>query len=175
MPAFGAAFTTTLLRLPDDPLGWTARLLIPADVVERLGADVGGRFVCTVGGLAPWHCALTSDGRGGRYVIFNASRLAALEKVGADPSHLRVLLEADESPYGAPMPDELGALLAQDPALDAYFHELTPGKQRNLIYLVAKYKAEATRLRKAVAIGEYLLGTHGRLDAKALNAWMKGR
>ena len=175
MPAPDADFTTSLQRRPDDPLGWTGRLLIPGAVVECLGEQVAARFLCTVAPLAPWHCALSSDGRGGRYVIFNKARLAKLRKAGADLEHLRVLLELDDSPYGAPMPAEFAELLAQDPSLDAYFHQLTPGKQRNLLYLITKYKTEDTRLRKAIAIGEYLVESRGVLDFRELSSWMKGR
>ena len=171
MPTFDAA----LVRLPDDLLGWNGRLVIPGDVIASLGADVKLRYVCRVEGVGEWHCALSSDGRGGRYVIFNKQRVATVRKAGLDPERLRVTLTPDDSPYGAPMPEEFGALLEADPLLNTYFHELTPGKQRNLIYLVAKYKTEATRLSKAVAIGEYLVETRGRLDFKELNVWMKGR
>ena len=170
-----STFETALVCLPDDPLGWNGRLLIPEAVVAALGADHKQRYVCRVEGLGEWHCALASDGRGGRYVIFNKARVKAVREGGLDPERLRVTLTPDDSPYGAPMPEELGALLAADSLFDTYFHELTPGKQRNLIYLVAKYKTEATRLRKAVAVAEYLVEARGRLDFKGLIAWMKGR
>ena len=168
-------FATALVTLPADPLGWNGRLLIPAEVVTDLGHDGKQRYVVRVEGIPAWHCALTSDGAGGHYVIFSKERRRQLEAAGLDPARLTVHLAADESRYGAPMPEELAAVLAEDALFDAYFHELTPGKQRNLLYLVGKYKGADTRLRKAVAIAEYLVEARGQLDFKALAEWMRGR
>lgn len=168
-------FSTTLLHLPADPLGWSGRLLVPAEVVSGLGHDGKRRYVVEVEGLPAWHCALSSDGAGGHYVIFSKERRRALEAAGLDPARLTVRLAADDSPYGAPVPEEFAAVLASDPLAEAYFRELTPGRQRNLLYLVGRYKTSDTRLRKAVAVAEYLLEVRGRMDFKELGAWMRGR
>ena len=134
------------------------------------------RVICTLPEVPDeWHGALTSDGQGGHYVIFNKQRLRALDKRGLDKTRLRVTLLADDTRYGAPMPAELAELLAQDPHGDRYFHALTPGKQRNLIYMIAKYKSEATRLEKAVGLVDYLVEVRGALDFRELGAYWKAR
>ena len=74
-----------------------------------------------------------------------------------------------------PMPEELGELLLIDELGSQYFHALTPGKQRALIYQVAKPKREATRLRKAVGILDYLKSVRGKLDFKELNEFVRNR
>jgi uncharacterized protein YdeI (YjbR/CyaY-like superfamily) len=68
-----------------------------------------------------------------------------------------------------PMPEELEELLLQDPEGDMYFHELTPGKQRNLIYMVSKPKGVDTRIKKALVIVQHLKEVKGQLDFKMLN------
>ena len=134
------------------------------------------RVICKLPDLPEaWHGALTSDGQGGHYIIFNKARIKALEKKGLDKSQLLVTLVPDDTRYGAPMPEELAELLAQDPHGDRYFHALTPGRQRNLIYMIAKYKSEATRLEKAVGLVDYLVEVRGALDFKELYAYWKAR
>lgn len=172
------AFTTTLQQLPDDPLGWNGRLLIPADIVAQIPKREDGslRVICALPEVPDgWHGALTSDGQGGHYVIFNKQRIRAVEKRKLDKSRLQVELVPDDTRYGAPMPPELAELLAQDPHSDKYFHALTPGKQRNLIYMIAKYRSEATRLEKAVGLVDYLVEVRGVLDFRELYNYWKGR
>ncbi len=177
-PPIKLSFTTALQQQADDPLGWNGRLLIPADVVSQIPHREDGslRVVCALPDLPDeWHGALTSDGQGGHYIIFNKQRIRALEKKGLDKARLRVTLVPDESRYGAPMPPELAELLAQDPHGDRHFHGLTPGRQRNLIYMIAKYKSEATRLEKAVGLVDYLVEVRGALDFRELNEYWKAR
>lgn len=168
-------FTTRLQRLAVDPLGWTRRLLIPTDVVAAVPKRDDGslRVVCTIADIPPWQAALTSDGQGGHYIIFSKARVKALHATQLDTEDLIVSLVPDDSNYGAPMPVELATLLAMDPEVDKHFHALTAGKQRTLLHLVDRYKTEATRLSKAVALVEYLRHTRGRLDFRELGVWMK--
>ena len=170
-----ASLEAAIVELPEDPLGWTARLPVPPDVAARIAPRDDGslRVICTVRGIAPWHAALTPDGAGGHYVIFSKERLAALREAGGDPARAWVELVADRSPYGAPMPGELAELLALDAEGSRYFHDLTPGKQRSLIHLVGKLKTEAARMRKAVAVVDYLKQVRGALDFADLYAHLK--
>ena len=71
------------------------------------------------------------------------------------------------------MPEEMEVLLAQDEEADRYFHQLTPGKQRSLLHIIGKPKTEATRLKKAIVITEYLKTNRGKLDFKELNLAFK--
>ena len=63
--------------------------------------------------------------------------------------------------------------MEQDEEADKYFHQLTPGKQRSLLHIIAKPKREETRLKKAVVITEYLKTNKGKLDFTALNLAFK--
>lgn len=84
-----------------------------------------------------------------------------------------VTVEKDESEYGMPMPEELQAVFDQDEFCKDYFDQLTPGKQRNLIYIVSKIKSPDKRINKALAIAEHLNEVEGKLDFKMLNETIK--
>ncbi len=53
------------------------------------------------------------------------------------------------------------------------FHTLTLGKQRTLLHLIGKPKSGEVRLRKAIAVINYLKEVNGRLDFKELNLAIK--
>lgn len=74
----------------------------------------------------------------------------------------------DTSDYGMPMPDELNEVLAQDYQAYEYFHALTPGKQRNLIYVINKIKSSEIKIRKSLVIADHLIANTGKLDFKML-------
>jgi len=116
---------------------------------------------------------LLPDGKGDFFIIVNKARTKRMRSAGYALDALKVTLVPDTSEYGMPMPEELGELLLLDEEASKYFHALTPGKQRALIYQVAKPKREATRLRKAVGITEYLKVVRGKLDFAELNAYVK--
>ena len=147
---------------------WGHAISVPVAISDAILATQDDRRVrCTLDDIAPYSCALIPGGEGSYFILVNKSRLRALGKQAG--SEVRVQLTQDDSPYGMPMPEELGELLALDPEGNAYFHALTPGKQRSLIYQVSHPKRSETRLRKAVVIVEFLKTNHGKLDFKALN------
>ena len=82
-------------------------------------------------------------------------------------------LRKDNSEYGLPMPEELAELLAQDEEGDQYFHALSAGKQRTLLYIVGQPKTSDTRLRRALVVVDFLKVHSGKLDFKALYLALK--
>ncbi len=86
---------------------------------------------------------------------------------------VQVDIEKDTSEYGMPMPEELQVVMDQDDLGRKYFDELTPGKQRNLIYIVSKIKNPDKRINKALAIMEHLHEVEGKLDFRMLNETIK--
>ena len=86
---------------------------------------------------------------------------------------MAVLMSLEASKYGVDMPEELQAALDQDPLAMEFFDLLTPGKQRNLIYLVNKVKNTNSRINKALAIIDHLTEMQGKLDFKLLNEKIK--
>lgn len=164
-----------IIEDPDDVLGYSGKLYVDADLVNRIAASNQGskRVLVSFSETVEWHAAFIPSGRGDFYIIVNKERIKALRQNGINLATVDVILTPDESEYGMPMPIELAELLSMDSDADTYFHALTPGKMRALMYIIAKPKREETRLKKAVRITEYLKEVRGKLDFRELNVWMK--
>jgi len=85
-----------------------------------------------------------------------------------------VIITKDNSKYGMTLPEEMAELFVQDPEGSDYFHKLTPGKQRGLLYLVDKVKSPRIRLTKSLIIMEHLKEQQG-LDYKILHQDFKNK
>lgn len=146
-------------------------LIVPDEVVAHFTAKGVKRFICTLNTTERFHCAMMHTGDGQRYVIINKE---LRKKLGLEiGTPVSAKLEEDTSEFGMEMPEELGELLRQDDEGDAHFRALTPGKQRNLIHMVASVKSPNIKLRRAFVINNHLKITKGKLDFKLLNAELK--
>lgn len=74
----------------------------------------------------------------------------------------------DQSKYGVDMPEELEAVLLSDHDAYIIFENLTPGKQRSIIYAILRYKSSQTRIDKSLILTENL--KRGVTDQKL---WLK--
>ena len=162
-------FTTTLSRFNSDL--WHFHVPVPATIGNRFLKSGTKRVLCKVGDLDAFSAALMHDGQGAYFININKERRKKLKIAEGDA--VEVELIQDTSKYGMPMPAEMEELLKQDPEGDRFFHSLTPGKQRSLLFLVGKPKTSDTRLKKAYTIIEYLKATGGVLDFKELNEAFK--
>lgn len=147
-------------------------LVKEAEVRELLQREKNAaRIIFSINGKGRIHRAFMPDGKGDYFILINKE---ICKQFDLEPDEQVTLeISPDDSEYGMPLPEELSELWALDE--DAYrtFHSMTPGKQRSLIYMVAKPKGADTRVKKAVQISEYLKSVNGKLDYKALNAYMK--
>ncbi len=107
----------------------------------------------------------------GSYILVNQKIRTKLNISEGDK--VEVTLEKDNSEYGIPMPESFNVLLDQDEVGSKFFHSLTPGKQRSLIYIVGKVKSIDSQLNKGLAILDHLTEVQGKLDFKALNVKIK--
>ena len=162
-------FKSSLIQLNSNV--WGLCFLVPQEVVNYFKEKEVTRFLFRINDSEEYPRALISTGEG-RYYIYLNKEIAKKQQLIVGSEHL-ISLRADESKYGMPMPEELSEAFVLFPLADEYFHKLTPGKQRTLIYQVAKPKREETRVRKAVQILEYLEHVQGKLDFKELNQWFK--
>lgn len=105
----------------------------------------------------------------GWFILLNKKLVQELKHI----PEISVVLEKDHSEFGMEMPEELEVLLDQDEVGKSLFMSLTPGKQRNLIYIVSKVKNTNSRLNKALAIVHHLKKVNGALDFKMLNETIK--
>lgn len=169
------SFTKRLAYDPDHVLGYAQQLRFSTEEAATLPVREDGarRYSCWIEEFGPWPVALNPIKGGGYYIMLNKARIKLLQKAGHDLTELSIQLQLDTSKYGMPTPPEMEELLHSDPQFQEYFDALTPGRQRNLLHLVAKPKGEAARLTKAVGIAEYLVSVRGQLDMQELQAWLK--
>lgn len=91
----------------------------------------------------------------GQYLISFGKRYQ--KALGIFPSdYFELQLFEDQSKYGVEVPESLQAVMDSDPEGFDLFEQLTPGKQRSLIYYVARFKREQTQVDKALIIFENL-------------------
>jgi hypothetical protein len=124
------------------------------------------RVVCTINYELSFQCSLMPNGKGQYYISVNKENRTSL---GIGPGdRVQVQLERDQSKYGLPMPEELQAVLDQDPEGDKFFHALTNGKQRSLIFFVSKGKDVDRRIDHSLIILEHLKNNEGKIDFRKL-------
>lgn len=145
---------------------WHFHIPIPKSEVEPL-LEGDRRVICDFDGQLKIHCALMHDGLGDFFINLNQEVRKKLKL--EEGQELTVVLSKDTSKYGMEMPLEFEELLKQDDEGNKVFHDLTLGKQRTLIHIIAKPKSEHIRLNKALAILNYLKETGGVIDYKAMN------
>jgi hypothetical protein len=149
---------------------WDYHIPIPKEVSALLVDSKNRRVIATIDRQQPFQCAIMS---GQEFdFIFVSGRLLKEQRL-AEGQQIELSLEKDTSEYGMDMPEELQVMLEQDTVAYDYFNNLTPGKQRALIHLVAKVKNTDSRINKALAICHHLNESNGNLDFKVLNQWIK--
>ena len=163
------SFTTTLETFNTDL--WGHHVVVPTKIAEELMAENGNRrVVCRLNDTVSTHSALMPSG-GAWFILVNKKTRAKLGLLVGQK--IDIQLESDTTEYGMPMPEEFGVLLDQDEEGNAFFQELTPGKQRSLIYIVSKVKNTDSRINKALAIMHHLKEQNGEVDFKRLNETIK--
>ena len=164
-------FNTTLSKFSGtDASVYELHLPVPKPIAEQFIRGENRRVICEINETTSLHSGLMPH-KDYWYILINQS---VIKKLGLEVGHsVSVKLTPDDSTYGMEMPEELMVLLDQDSQGYEYFHQLTPGKQRNLIYIVSKVKSSESRLNKALAIVHHLKDQNGKLDFKLLNQVIK--
>jgi len=129
------------------------------------------RVVCTINGEFSFQCSLMPNGKGAYYISVNKENRTRLGIVPGDTVHVE--LTRDTSKYGLPMPEELQEVLSQDDEGDRLFHALTNGKQRTVLYYVAKQKSVDRRIEAALIIVEHIKKNEGKIDYRKLHDELK--
>ena len=128
------------------------------------------RVVCLVNETVKMHCALMPLGEGS-FIMVNKKVRTKLGLQNGDKVKLK--LEKETAEYGMPMPESFEMVMVQDEVAFNYFKQLTPGKQRSLIYIVSKLKSIDKQITKSLAIAAHLTEMKGRLDYVLLNEKIK--
>ncbi|MEO7175282.1 MAG: YdeI/OmpD-associated family protein [Saprospiraceae bacterium] len=140
---------------------------IPADIIAKLGGNMKQRVLCTINGQLTFQSGFMALGEGKAYVTVNKLRMKQLKLRTGDPVAIR--LQKDESEYGMAMPEELSELLKIDDLGSERFEQLSPGKQRWMIYYISQVKSSQLRIDRAILILDYLKSVApGRLDFREM-------
>ncbi len=162
-------FSAPLQRL--DSKVWYYFVPVPDEVAEQFIEGDDRRVICTVEGKLSFHCGLMPGGSTNYFVLLNDQRRKKLGIVLGQVVHLS--LEKDRSEYGMPMSDELREVLNQEDQAREYFHALTPGKQRTLIYWTDNVKSSEIKIRRALVMTNHLVEERGGIDFKRMNEQLK--
>jgi len=162
-------FTVKLDKM-DSPV-WGHHITLPKQVSDHFLSKKIKRVVCVINDIITIHSGIQSKGDGQFFILVNKEIRKKLALIEGD--ELTIELTEDKSKYGMPMPEEMGELLEIDDEANQFFHSLTKGKQRSLIYMISKPKSSDVRLKKALTICDYLKTTGGKLDYKDLNEAFK--
>ena len=149
---------------------WGYHIPVNEEITKQFSEGSFRRVVCTINDTITLHSALMPIDKGS-YILINKQ---VRQKLGIEEGDkVELTLEKDTSEYGRPVPESFLVLLDQDEVGSKYFHELTPGKQRSLIYIIAKVKNLNSQLNKGLAILDHLSESKGQIDYKGLNEKIK--
>jgi uncharacterized protein YdeI (YjbR/CyaY-like superfamily) len=135
-------------------LGWTIAR-VPFELKE-LGKMVRLRVQGEVNGFE-FRTSLFPDPRGGFFLLVNRAIQAGAGAGLGDVAEFR--LEADLEDRHAELPDELAALLDEEPGLRDWYDELTEYMRREIGKWVMGVKSDEARMRRAEQMAERLLAT----------------
>lgn len=164
-------FKATLDEMPDSKV-YNRHFKVPSDIRLKLLEDnPNKRILCSVNGNEAYSTGMMPLGEGRYYININKNLCKAYNIDIHDEVELE--LSKDLSKYGIPVPEEFDVLMDQDPEGTAYFHSLSPGKQRSLLHLLGIPKSSDLRLKKSIVLMNYLKLVKGKLDFKELNESFK--
>ncbi len=161
-------FQATIQKL--DYNHWQHHLPVPDRFIADLVTKESRRVLVHYNGQGPFQLALFK-GKEYWYLLINQEIRKKLKVEAGDELDIR--LEKDTSEYGHEVPEEFTVMMDQDTEAKMYFDNLTPGKQRSLIYIVGKVKSSESRMKKALAITHHMKEGQGNLDYKRLNELIK--
>ena len=145
---------------------WSYHVKVPRDIAAHFINSGHKRVVVTLNQQVSFQAAIMPAGNGIHFINVN-KKLRDQLKI-KEGSRLNIALTEDTSEYGLPFPEELKEILSQDKEGDRLFHELTPGKQRNLIYAVNQVKHPDLRIQRGLIIIEHLKRNKGKIVFKEL-------
>ncbi len=150
---------------------WGLHFKVESDIAEQFIRGKNRRVLCSINGSEPYHAAIMHLKTGIKFVNVNKP-FAKKNGIWINDT-IQVELAPDDSKYGMEMPEEFEETLNQDPIAAAHFEKLSPGKQRNLIYIVSNVKSSAIRVRRAWVVTDHLVSHKGIIDFKDLNLELK--
>ncbi|MFQ3575855.1 MAG: DUF1905 domain-containing protein [Cytophagales bacterium] len=163
-------FTTEIKKFQNHSL-WGLHIEVPNEIANEFLSSNGKRVLCNINGIETMHSAIMPHGQGYFFIMLNKAFCKKhVLQIGA---LVEVILEEDNSEYGMDIPEMLVEVFSQDDEAFCIFKQLSAGKQRTLIHLVAKVKNEESQMKKSLAIAHHLREVNTHLDFKRLNETIK--
>lgn len=158
MPTARKTFRATLERLSPKALGWTIAR-VPFDPAKTWPNMIRLRVAGEINGF-PFRTSLfpqAGGGGGGYFLLVNREMQRRGEAKLGQVADFRVW--PDMEPRPAELPDELAALLDEEPGLRGWYDGLTEYTRREIGKWINGPKSEESRLRRAEQMAERLLAT----------------
>ena len=147
-------FRSTLEHLAAS-LGWVIAR-VPFDPSEAWSKMIRLRVRGEINGFA-FRTSLFPDSRGGSFLLINRAMQKGANVRSGDAADFR--LEPDLDARQAELPDELAALLDDEPGLREWYDELTEYTRREIGKWILSVKSDASRMNRAQQMAERLLST----------------
>lgn len=164
------SFTTEVKNFQNHSL-WGLHVEVPTELANEFLTTTGKRVLCTINAQETLHAAIMPHGGGYHFIMLNKAFCKKhLLQIGQS---IEVVIEEDTSEYGMDMPEMLVEVFGQDDEAFSIFKQLSAGKQRTLIHLVAKVKNETSQMKKSLAIAHHLREVNTHIDFKRLNETIK--
>ncbi|MEZ4854357.1 DUF1905 domain-containing protein [Flavobacterium sp.] len=159
-------FEGVISSFDDNNLGYGPYIIIPEAIYEKmLPQTTDKRIKCTLNNSLTVSRAMSPKGDF-HYILLNKEVLKKCKlEIGDEVS---VIIKPDESKYGMEITEEMEEVLYSDPEGSKIFHQLTPGTQRTLIYIINKIKSSQLRIERSFVILEHLKKMKGKVDGKIL-------
>lgn len=141
--------TITIQKLPQLRGGYCF-FEINKQLIEQFEKKSKTRFICTIDDSYTFPCGLNHLGDGNFFIMLTKDRINTINKSVGDS--IDVQLVEDTSKLGVEIPEVLEILLEQDPRLNAKFLQLTPGKQRSIIFQMNKIKDLNKQVAKTIEL-----------------------
>jgi hypothetical protein len=106
------------------------------------------RVIIKINDSIEWQAGIVALGEGKGYITLSKARMKSLDVHLGDT--LSFTLTKDTSEYGHEYPRELEEVLLQDPEAKQRFEQLSPGKQRTLIYYILQVKSSDKRIERSL-------------------------
>jgi hypothetical protein len=116
------------------------------------GGEEKGKFnqrvIVKINQQLEWQGGVVALGEGKGYIAVSKARMKELDIHFGD--EVNVEFTKDFSEFGHAFPLELNEILKQDPVAHERFFNLTPGKQRTLIYYILQMKTSDKRIERSL-------------------------
>lgn len=127
-------------------------VLIPSTILTSLnGGEDKGRFnqrvIIRLNDTIEWQGGIVALRDGDGYIAVSQARMKELKIERYD--EVSVQLTKDNSEFGHEFPEELQEVFRQDPEAEQRFREMSPGKQRTIIYYILQVKSSEKRAERS--------------------------